>query len=296
MKPLFSVVIPTYNSASKLKRALESVLAQSYENFEILVMDDGSTDNTAEVVGSLADPRIIYEWDKNFGGPARPRNRGIALAKGEWICFLDADDWWTTDKLQACFDCINDKVDLVYHNLEIVREPPSLFKRKYAKSRQVKAPVLKDLLLKGNAIATTSVVVRKSLLDKIGGINESVEMIACEDYNAWLRVAQLTDQFVYLPRRLGYYFIHNQSISQKDMSISGRVAVAEFICLLSEQQKIELEANHKNTRGRFNYLAGNYAEAKEDLLFNLKYGHLMLKMKAALMLLMMTHKKIDCKK
>ena len=84
--PLFSVVIPTYNRANMLQRALESVLAQSYDNFEILVMDDGSTDNTAEVVASFTDPRITYRWNKNFGGPARPRNKGIALAKGEWIC------------------------------------------------------------------------------------------------------------------------------------------------------------------------------------------------------------------
>ena len=73
---LFSVVIPTCNRANMLQRALESVLAQSYDNFEILVMDDGSTDNTAEVVSSFTDPRITYRWNKNFGGPARPRNKG----------------------------------------------------------------------------------------------------------------------------------------------------------------------------------------------------------------------------
>ncbi|MEI6268891.1 MAG: glycosyltransferase [Methylococcaceae bacterium] len=290
MKPLFSVVIPTYNCASKLKHALESVLAQSYENFEILVMDDGSTDNTAEVVGSLADPRIIYEWDKNFGGPARPRNRGIALAKGEWICFLDADDWWTADKLQACFDCIDEHVDLVYHDLEIVSEQKRYFNRKTIKSWQVKKPVLIDLLLNWSPIANSSVVVRKSLLEQIGGINESVEMIATEDYNTWLRIAQLTDQFVYLPRKLGYYLVHNQSISQKDMTQSTRTSVAEFIHLLNEQQKIKLEANIRYIKGRFNYLAGNHAEAKEDLWFGIRQGYLIVRIKSALLLLMLIGK------
>jgi glycosyltransferase involved in cell wall biosynthesis len=286
MKPLFSVIIPTYNRASKLQRTIESVLGQSYDNFEILVMDDGSTDNTAEVVASFADPRITYRWDKNFGGPARPRNRGITLAKGEWIAFLDADDWWTADKLQVCFDCINDKVDLVYHDMQIVTDQPRLFSRKIIKSWQVRTPVLMDLLLRGNAIVNSSVVVRRSLLEQIGGINESVEMIAAEDYNTWLRIAQLTAQFVYLPRILGYYLTHNQSISQKDMSIPLRSAVTEFVPTLIASQKLKLEANLRYTKGRFNYLAGNYVEAKVDLFFVIRHGPLRLGIKAFVMMAM----------
>ena len=289
---IFSVVIPTYNRASKIRRAVESVLAQSYENFEILVMDDGSTDNTAEVVASFADPRITYRWDKNFGGPARPRNRGIALAKGDWICFLDADDWWTVDKLQICFDCINEKVDLVYHDLEIIADQPRLFSRKYIKSWQVRTPVLIDLLLKGNAIANSSVAVRKSVLQQIDGINESVEMIAAEDYNTWLRIAQLTEQFVYLPRSLGYYLIHNQSISQKNMSVPGRRAVAEFVPMLSASQKLKLEANFRFIKGKFNYYANNYTKAKEDLLFGIKCGYLILRVKSVVLLFMLMSKQI----
>ena len=144
---IFSVVIPTYNRASKIRRAVESVLAQSYENFEILVMDDGSTDNTAEVVASFADPRITYRWDKNFGGPARPRNRGIALAKGEWICFLDADDWWTVDKLQICFDCINEKVDLVPISIFVNKETAQKLKKIEDKNRVLRNSFFNRLIL-----------------------------------------------------------------------------------------------------------------------------------------------------
>jgi glycosyltransferase involved in cell wall biosynthesis len=291
MNPLFSVIIPTYNRAAKLQRTLESVLAQSYDNFEILVMDDGSTDNTAEVVASFADQRITYRWDKNFGGPARSRNRGITLAKGQWVCFLDADDWWVAEKLQVSFDNINDKVDLIYHDLAIVTDKHQPFSRKIVKSRQVRTPVLIDLLLKGNAIANSSVVVRKSLLQQIGGINESEEMIASEDYNTWLHIARVTEQFVYLPLRLGYYLIHNQSISKNDMSVSRRCAVAEFVSLLSASQKLKLEANFRYIEGKFNYLTGNYNEAKEDLLFGTKYGYLMLRIKAAVLLFMLISKK-----
>lgn len=272
MKPLFSVVIPTYNRAIKLKRAIESVLDQSYDNFEILVMDDGSTDDTSTVVASYDDSRITYIWDKNFGGPSRPRNRGVAIAKGEWVCFLDADDWWAKDKLQVCFDAITEQVDFIYHDLEIVTDSPKPFRRKIMKCRQVKTPVLIDLLLKGNTILNSSVVVRRSLLNKIGGIDESREMIAAEDYNTWLRIARLTDQFKYLPRTLGYYLIHSEGISQKDMSISTQSAIAEFIPLLSERQEFLIEAQLSYVKGRFNYLIGNYPDAKKNLLVALRHG------------------------
>ena len=142
-----------------------------------------------------------------------------------------------------------------------------------------------DLLLKGNAINNSSVVVRKSLVQLIGDINENVEMIASEDYNTWLRIAQLTEQFVYLPRSLGYYLTHTQSLSQKDMFVSDRCAVSEFVPNLSTQQKLKLEANLRYIKGRFNYLESNYVESKEDLWFTLRNGNLVARIKAVMMLI-----------
>ena len=289
--PLISVVIPTYNHARYLGRALQSVLDQTYTHWEIIVIDNHSTDNTEEVMAGFTDKCITYLKIHNNGVIAASRNAGIRVAKGKWIAFLDSDDWWKTDKLQACFDCINEKVDLVYHDLEIVVDQFQLFSRKIVKSWQVRTPVLMDLLLKGNAIVNSSVVVRKSVLQQIGGISESVEMIAAEDYNTWLRIAQLTEQFVYLPRSLGYYLTHNQSISQKDMSVPARRAVADFIPMLSASQRLKLEANFRFIKGKFNYYADNYAEAKEDLLFGTKRGYLMLRIKSAVLLIMLIGKK-----
>jgi glycosyltransferase involved in cell wall biosynthesis len=288
--PLVSVVIPTYNHANYLGRALQSVFDQSYTNWEAIVIDNHSTDKTDEVMASIADQRIIYLKIHNNGVIAASRNLGIRTAKAEWIAFLDSDDWWTADKLQVCFDSINDKVDLIYHDLEIVTDKHRPFSRKIIKSRQVRTPVLIDLLLKGNAIVNSSVVVRKSVLQQIGGINESMEMIASEDYNTWLYTAQLTEQFVYLPRSLGYYLIHNHSISQKEMSESSRFAVADFVPMLNTSQKLKLEANFRYISGRFNYLAGNNAEAREDLLFGVKRGCFILKIKAVILLLMLMGK------
>jgi len=283
--PLVSVIIPTYNHARYLSCALQSVLDQTYTNWEAIVIDNHSTDNTDEVMARFADSRITYLKIHNNGVIAASRNVGIRVAKGEWIAFLDSDDWWTNDKLKVCFDCIDAKVDLVYHKLEIFSDQPRTFIQKTIKSRQVKSPVLIDLLLKGNAIVNSSVLVRKSLLEQIGGINESREMIAAEDYNTWLRIAQLSNQFLYLPQRLGYYLQHNNNISLKDMSLPERHAVLEFIGLLSEQQIFKLEANFRYTSGRFKCLTGNYMDAGKDFDYSKKHGLTFLKIKTLIVLI-----------
>ena len=140
--PLVSVVIPSYNHARYLGRALQSILDQTYTNWEAIVIDNHSTDKTDEVMTSFTDPRITYLKIHNKGIIAASRNVGIRAAKGEWIAFLDSDDWWTADKLQFCFDCINDKVDLVYHDMGIVTDKHQSFSRKTIKSWQVRTRYL----------------------------------------------------------------------------------------------------------------------------------------------------------
>jgi glycosyltransferase involved in cell wall biosynthesis len=284
--PLVSVVIPTYNHARYLGRALQSVLDQTYTNWEVIVIDNHSTDNTDEVMASFSDPRITYLKIHNNGVIAASRNAGIRAAKGEWIAFLDSDDWWTLNKLQVCFDSVNHKVDLVYHDLEIVSEQSRVFRRKIIKSRQVNAPVLIDLLENGNALSTSSVMVRLKLLNKVKGMNESPNMVAAEDYNTWLRISQLTDGFKYISKQLGFYQLHNQGISsQKDMSVPASYAAEAFIDTLSQDQRNKFEGSLSYPRGRFNYLTGDKAAANASLFVALKYGRISIKVKSALMLI-----------
>lgn len=283
--PLVSVVIPTYNHARYLNRALQSVLDQTYVNWEAIVIDNHSTDNTDEVMASFADQRITYLKIHNNGVIATSRNAGIRAAKGEWIAFLDSDDWWTADKLQVCFDCINNNVDLVYHDLEMVSDQPRLFRPKTIKSWQLKSPVLIDLMARGNAIATSSAVVKTKLLNQIKGMNENLDMVAAEDYNTWLRIAQLTDGFRYVSKKLGFYRLHNQGISRKDMSLPAQHAVEEFVNLLSPQQKNKFEAHLRYTKGRVEFLEGNTHIARQNLLFSLRHGRTSIKLKSAIMLI-----------
>lgn len=289
--PLVSIVIPTYNHARYLGRALQSVLDQTYKHWEAIVVDNHSTDNTNEIMASFVDPRLTYLKIHNNGVIAASRNAGIRAAKGEWVAFLDSDDWWALDKLQKCFDHINEQVDLVYHDLEIVNNLPVFFCRKKIKSWQVVRPALIDLLVNGNAIVNSSVVVRKRLLDKIGGIDENSKMIAAEDYNAWLRIAQITDHFCYINETLGYYLQHDQGVSRKDMSIPARHACAEFMYLLNGKQKVSLESNLEFSGGLFAYTSGNYELARKKMVFCLRYARFPIRLKS-FVVLTMTLKKI----
>ena len=97
---LVSVIIPTYNRAKLLKRAIESVLNQTFQDFELIVVDDGSTDDTKEIVKSFNNQKIIYIYQENFGGAALPKNVGIKMAQGKYIAILDSDDEWLPEKLQ----------------------------------------------------------------------------------------------------------------------------------------------------------------------------------------------------
>ena len=194
--PIVSIVVPTYNRAIFLKKAIDSVLKQTYSYLELVIVDDYSTDNTEEMVSKYLDKRIKYLKNKSNGIIASSRNMGIRASTGEWIAFLDSDDWWTSDKLKYCIENVNNKVDLIYHELEVTSNSPAFFEGKINKSRQLKRPVLIDLLLNGNVISNSSVIVRKKVLIKIGLIEENKDLIAAEDYNTWLKISKFTDQFL----------------------------------------------------------------------------------------------------
>ena len=226
---------------------------------------------------------------------ARSRNLGIKFAKGDWIAFLDSDDWWSKEKLEICLNNSDDNVDLIYHDLEVkYRNTKFSVKKKIFKGRQLKYPVLIDLLesgiIKGNAIGNSSVLVRKNILNKIGGINENIKLVGSEDYNTWLRVAQITDQFKYLKKNLGYILIHDTNTSKKDMSIPQRQAVINFMELFNYQQKINLEVKLNYMSASYNFLKNNNKIAKKNFIFVIKNGLINLKIRSILKLIIIMFK------
>lgn len=276
----YSIIIPTYNRADLLNRCLDSLLNQCYKNFEVLVCDDGSIDNTFDVVSKYQKSLDIkYFKLSNWGGPARPRNIGINNAKGDWLCFLDSDDIWTNNKLSIIDKYLNSDVDLLYHKMGLYFNNYN-FSNKILYTRPLKNNPFKDLLLNGNVICNSSVVVRKSIIKIIGGINEEIEMIGCEDYNTWLKVSLITNQIVFVPRLLGYYDLHLNGLSRKDMSLMHSSAVKDFLYLCSDKEKKYIEAHIKYMRCRYNYSFNKIYKIDKELLFCIRYGKFNIKLKS----------------
>lgn len=204
--PFFSIVIPTYNHAHFIGRCLESILSQSFQNWEAIVINNFSDDNTIEIVESYNDPRIHLINNANGGIIAVSRNKGISLSCGEWICFLDSDDWWAPIKLEQILNYIND-YDFIYHGMNIVSVKKFILSRRTLNTRQVKDNIACDLLINSNVIPNSSVAIKKSLINLVGYLSEEKELVAVEDLDYWIRVSLVTNKFKYIPKQLGYYWI-----------------------------------------------------------------------------------------
>lgn len=281
--PLISIIIPTYNHAKYLELALQSVCNQTYINWEAIVVDNNSTDNTDLVISSFNDERIISLKINNNGLIAASRNMALKAAKGEWIAFLDSDDWWSSDKLESCLRYMIKNVDFIYHNLDIIYDTPSLFKKRTA-CRKVEAPVLKNLLLMGNPIANSGVVVRKKILDQVGGISEEPKMVAAEDYNTWMKIASITNSFKYISKSLGGCLVHAGGMSQRDMSIPHRFAINAFKNILTDYELKNLEKDIDYISGRHKYLHQDFFQAQVDLRKSLSFKKLLQSLKAIYMM------------
>jgi glycosyltransferase involved in cell wall biosynthesis len=183
-KPMISVIIPTYNRAAFLPEAVDSVLQQTFKNFELIVVDDGSTDETRQLLETHSG-RLRYHFQTNQGVSAA-RNQGLRLAQGRWIAFLDSDDFWLPEKLGVQMDFFLKNGEALICQTEEIwlrngRRVNSC--RKHQKpSGDVFAPSLYLCL-----ISPSAVMIRKELFSSLGTFDEALP--ACEDYDLWLRIA-----------------------------------------------------------------------------------------------------------
>lgn len=208
--PTVSVIIPTYNRAHLVGRAIQSGLNQTYQDFEIIVVDDGSTDNTEEVVKSFNDPRIRYIMhEKNRGGSAA-RNTGVRAARGKYIAFLDSDDEWLPHKLWKqveAFENLPADFGLIYTRV-CYKNPEG--RVTYGPLPRAYGFVFPQLL-KGNVIGTcSSVIVKQKVFSKVGLFDEHLP--ARQDLDMWLRISRHYKVFP-LREVLTVCYVHEERIT-----------------------------------------------------------------------------------
>ncbi|MBK9161531.1 MAG: glycosyltransferase [Nitrosomonadales bacterium] len=208
---MVSVVVPTHNRKELLSETLRSILHQTFRDFELIVVSDGSTDGTDEMVSSIADTRVRLIRQEKSGQPAKPRNTGIREARGKYVALCDDDDIWVQDKLAIQVDAMehNGEVGLCYTNGQVLRngvlgERP-LNRRKIFNNHFYE-------LLKGNVIPNSSVLIRRSVFDRVGFINTDPVWRGIEDYEFWLRVAH-EFPLLYIDQPLIQYRVHSNNIT-----------------------------------------------------------------------------------
>jgi len=210
--PIFSIIIPTYNRAKSLQKCLQSLVEQTFKDFEVIVSDDGSIDNSKQVVESFNSVlNIKYLWQKNWGGPARPRNLAINKSNGEWLCFLDSDDWFYPNKLEMVSQYISSS-DFIFHKLEYYDK---LYEKvSTSKNKIPKQPIFNALLYNGNYFPNSSVVVKKEIVISAGGFSEDKELISVEDFDLWLKIFRKPHVIKFINQCLGGYYIGGDNLSE----------------------------------------------------------------------------------
>ena len=256
-KPLVSVVIATYNRRKYLRYALESILSQTYTNLEVIVVDDGSTDGSENLVKSYNDKRIKYIYQEN-GGQNNAKNTGLCSAKGKYLSILDSDDIWHSQKVEKQVKVLEAKPDvgLVYCGTNIIDEDNNLIDTQpmvFYRGNVVDKLMMKNFLYNGS-----NAMYRAECIYKTGVFDNSVKRMT--DWDLYLRIS-LSYNFDYVNEYLLYYRVHNDNMScgfEKYEEAGLKILERLFDNPL-------LSKNHKKLRNkayaaRYSYMARRYFE------------------------------------
>jgi glycosyltransferase involved in cell wall biosynthesis len=231
--PAVSIIIPCYNTAKFVSIALDSILGQTCNNYEVIIIDDGSTDNTRSVIRTYLSKKIKYIFQENSGGPSNPRNVGIDAAIGEYISFFDSDDIMMPKKIEYYLRIFEKQanVDFIFSDFSVVDEFGKTLKKSFLKDYQSFRRILlptSDLdvfylkedqvyteLLLANFIGTSSVMVKKKTLNQIGRFDESLKN--SDDIDLWRRFARENKKFAFLNKIGHCYRKRSSSISTKNL-------------------------------------------------------------------------------
>jgi len=255
--PLVSIIVPTYNAAKWIDGTIESIFNQDFKDFEILIIDDGSTDNTFDVLINYLD--YIRYIKKENGGTASARNLGIKESKGKYIAFLDADDLWEKSKLKTQISFLEETdYSWVYSDADAFDETTGKKLFKFSKMYSMKSGNILTSLFFVDFIPSPTLVVLKSIFSAIGYFNEQ-EFFNIEDYEMWLRIAEKFP-IGYINQTLAKYRIHSNS-KTNSTNFEELLHQEELLIIKMTERNQTLLGGLKNKRLAINNAraAGKYA-------------------------------------
>jgi teichuronic acid biosynthesis glycosyltransferase TuaG len=275
--PKVSVIMPAYNVENYISDAIQSVIAQTYCNWELIIIDDGSKDSTSKVAAEwqIKDNRIQYYYQDN-GKQGKARNLGISKSTGIYLAFLDADDLWMPEKLEIQVLTIQEKnVDLIFANSYIFNDHEV---NDISKKTNISAPVfytISDLtfFLEANRIPILTVLVKREKVININGFSEDLVIQNVEDYHLWLKLLMSNCRFYSLGDVLAKYREHENSATSKDRIVMHKIPAAFFDLsqLYPECKKQILQ----QLKSKFNSIYKNGLFTKSEMALyikkNLKY-------------------------
>ena len=221
MSPLVSVVIPSFKHGHLISRALQSLIDQSFKDWEALVVDNHSPDKTDQIVQGFNDPRIKLLKIHNNGVIAASRNMGIKAAKGDWIAFLDSDDWWDSNKLAECLEYATVDFDVVYHKLKCYSISPlnEITIDGEVDCRDLGVDPYYSLLNYGAGLTTSAVIARRSSIISVKCFDDDPNIVGGEDIDLYLRLAKIECSFKLVDSFLGFYLIGGEHMTAPDKSL-----------------------------------------------------------------------------
>ncbi len=226
--PLVSAIIPAYNAAGFIHRAIESALAQTHHLLEIIVVDDGSQDNTADIAQNY--PVTVIR--KTNGGPASARNAGASAASGEWLAFLDHDDAWHCEKTEQQLKYVRPDVSAIFS----------------VKSAQVETLTFAELFERNHGGNPSSTIIRADVLRDLGGFDDDPALFGVDDYNLWLRFLMRGYKFVGTPNYYDFTPAENHYGGNYEKMLAAELVNLEKIAGLANLDKTTLERRIRKLR------------------------------------------------
>lgn len=261
-----SIIMPAYNAGYYIKEAIESVVNQTFKDWELIIIDNNSEDNTRSIISNFRDSRIHYLEINNHGSIAKSRNYGIKNSIGKYIAFLDADDYWSVDKLNKCINRMGvGKYSLVAHHLSIVGN-----KSGEIISGPENSTTFNDILYKRNCYTPSAVILNRKIIEDAGYFDERDQLITAEDYHLWIKIAYMRPKVAIINEKLGYYRSH-------DLNHSGKIEkhMNANLFVLEDCHNVYSNSNIQKfykiiRKAKIYYGAGRAYYIKDDFIISIK--------------------------